>query len=171
MANLKDVVDYMIYRGNGDFSIKQINRFLYYSYAIYLAKYNDKYEEPVNRLFEAEFKAYPRGPIIEEAYDYMKENEEEYFWYDRYSKYKAGLLEDSKDKLNRQEKFVVNAVLKVYGKYSGNRLEAMVNDEAPYKDFYRKNRRVTIPEKVIFDDYTEKYKIPAEQPKELKKKK
>ena len=35
MANLKDVVDYMIYRGNGDFSIKQINRFLYYSYAIY----------------------------------------------------------------------------------------------------------------------------------------
>lgn len=158
MENLNDVINYMIYKGEGKYSPKQINRFLYFAYAIYLAKYNDDLEEPVNRLFKAEFKAYPRGPIIEEANNYLEANRNRYFQYDENSRENIKSLKQTEDIINNKEKFVIDAVLKVYGKYSGNQLELMVNKEDPYKKTYKKNRLKKIKEEMIFEYYAKNYK-------------
>ena len=157
MEDLKTIIDYMLYMGDGTFSPKQINRFLYYSYGIYLAVYNDDIDELDNKLFNGFLYTYPRGPVNGNANKYLEENRERYYMSDN-SYENTRELEYSIDKLHHKSKRVINAVLKVYGKYKGNQLENMVLKEPPYKKCKKKDSIKKMDDKVIYDYFARNYR-------------
>lgn len=158
MEHLKTVINYMIYMGEGTFSPKQINRFLYYSYGIYLAIYNYNVNELENRLFDETFKTYPRGPIIEKANEYLEANRSYYFSYKEEFKDRTKKLKYTEAVLDKRSKRIIDAVLRVYSKYSGNELEAMVLKEEPYKKSKKGNKIRKIDDSVMFDYFAKQYK-------------
>ena len=143
--------------GEGHFSPKQINRFLYYSYGIYLAVYNDDIDELDNKLFNDFLYTYPRGPVNGNANKYLEENRERYYMSDNSYK-NTRELEYSIDKLHNKSKRVINAVLKVYGKYTDNQLEDMVLKEPPYKKCKKKDSIKKMDDKVIYDYFARNYR-------------
>ena len=157
MEDLKTIIDYMLYMGEGHFSPKQINRFLYYSYGIYVAVYNDDIDELDNKLFNDFLYTYPRGPVNGNANKYLEENRERYYMSDNSYK-NTRELEYSIDKLHNKSKRVINAVLKVYGKYTDNQLEDMVLKEPPYKKCKKKDSIKKMDDKVIYDYFARNYR-------------
>lgn len=143
--------------GDGTFSPKQINRFLYYSYGIYLAVYNDDIDHLDNKLFNEFLYTYPRGPVNGNANTYLENNREKYYMSDN-SYENTRKLEYSINKLHHKSKRVINAVLKVYGKYTGNQLEDMVLKETPYKKCKKKDSINKMDDKVIYDFFARNYR-------------
>ena len=125
---------------------KQVQKLLYYAYPLYLVKYNDSYQENMNRLFEDKFERWDHGPVIRKVYDDIK--------YIAMSNELVTCQSVVKLSSQRIENFI-DKVLKVYGQYSGYQLENMTHSEKPWKVTARND---VIDDKVIFDYYSEKYK-------------
>ena len=52
---------------------KQVQKLLYYTYSMYLIKYNKSYKEgEMNKLFEDTIEAWEHGSVIRNVYDYIK---------------------------------------------------------------------------------------------------
>ena len=157
MERLTTVINYIFFKGEGKYTPKQINRFLYYSYGIYLAVYNDDINSLDNRLFNDSFYTFTSGPIIEKANDYLEDNRDYYCGLDKEIKEHTDKLRYTDVVLDRRSKRIINAVLITYGKYSGNELEKMVLKEKPYKKSKKRNKIVKIDDKAIYDYFAKIY--------------
>lgn len=99
------------YSKNQNLTDIQIQKLTYYAYAWYQIKHNG------NKLFDEKPQAWIHGPVFRSLYDAMKRN-------DFYKEELTIDLGDIKDFLD--------LIYSVYGKYSGNELEAMTHSEIPW---------------------------------------
>lgn len=99
------------YSKNQNLTDIQIQKLTYYAYAWYQIKHNG------NKLFDEKPQAWIHGPVFRSLYDAMKRN-------DFYKEELTIDLGDIKDFLD--------LIYNVYGKYSGNELEAMTHSEIPW---------------------------------------
>lgn len=149
MENVTDVASYI--KSKGNFTNKKVHKIMYYAYALFLVKYNDKYSNDMSKLFDGVFLAFPDGP--RETHIYIRE-----------LKIKNGLKDnlklDNKEmflKEKQNEKFL-DHVIEIYGKYSEEELEDMVKREEPWKSTYKYHENIkTIKDKKIFRYYYKKY--------------
>jgi len=131
-------------------SPKQVQKILYYAYAIYLIKYNDEYNENnMNKLFNDKIEAWEHGPVIREVYDYLK-----------YYGHSGDILRfiNNEGLSDTKTENFINKILTVYGQYSGYELEKMTHNEEPWKFAFMQNKNEEITDKSIFDYYSKKYK-------------
>lgn len=124
MENTIDVANYIISKGEFNFTPKKVQKIMYYAYSLYLIKYNDEYSEEMNKLFDGEFEAWKHGPVNRMVYNYIKN---------------TSMLElrtkEIKLKEKQNENFL-NKVIAIYGRYSGKQLEEMTKKEEPWQRAY-----------------------------------
>ncbi|MDH3997497.1 MAG: DUF4065 domain-containing protein [Desulfuromonadales bacterium] len=124
MATINDACDYIISKTAEDglgLSVLKLQKLLYYSQAWYLAFDNGP-------LFDGKFQAWVHGPVSREIFDRFK---------DQKFLYSAVTQDDispdfSFDKLTNDERIHIDKVLTVYGEFTGDQLEAITHQEAPW---------------------------------------
>lgn len=121
MENIIDVANYIMSKKY--FTPKQVQKIMYYAYSLYLVKYNDKYSDEMNKLFDGEFEAWKHGPVNRMVYNYIKNR------YGDLTKEKIRLKE-------KQNENFLDKVILVFGRYSGNQLENMTKLEEPWLSAY-----------------------------------
>lgn len=109
----KNVAKYF-YNQNNDLTEKQIQKLTYYAYAWYLTKYNE-------RLFEESPQAWIHGPVFMSLYKAIQNKE--------MTKTDIKCIEE-----NERVKKLLEVIYKVYGKFSGYKLELMTHSEDPWKN-------------------------------------
>ncbi len=125
MENVINVAKFIL--SKGAYTPKQVQKILYYAYSIYLIKYNEKYSENMNKLFDEKFEAWEHGPVIRKVYFYMKQ----------YGKSNSLMTHSKNIKLEQKEnENFVDKVVAVFGRYSGSELEEMTHSEDPWKNAY-----------------------------------
>ena len=149
MDTAKKIAQYML--SKKVLTPKQVQKLLYYTYSMYLIKYNKSYKEgEMNKLFEDTIEAWEHGPVIRNVYDYIKKvafsNE----------------LVACKEKVtlcDRKTENFIDKVLAVYGNYSGYELEQMTHNESPWQEAMSIGRNTRISDKTIYNFYSKKYNI------------
>ncbi|WP_432343395.1 type II toxin-antitoxin system antitoxin SocA domain-containing protein [Shinella yambaruensis] len=124
MANIHHVADYIIFklRTGGVFvNVLKLHKLMYYAQAWHLAFGR-------GQLFAGRFQAWVHGPVSRELYDRFK---------DYKSMYSTVELSDLLADFNpanpaAHERAHIDAVLEVYGDYTGDQLEEMTHREAPW---------------------------------------
>lgn len=86
--------------------------------------YNEDISDIKFRLFENKFEAWIHGAVYPDLYAIYKE-----YGSSAIPHYNGVLPDFSKDELN-----VLNQVLEVYGDFTGNELESICHQEAPWKE-------------------------------------
>lgn len=126
----KNVAKYF-YNKNNDLTEKQIQKLTYYAYAWYLTKYNE-------RLFEENPQAWIHGPVFMSLYIVIQNNE---------------LIETDTKCIEKNEraKNLLEVIYRVYGKFSGYKLELMTHSEAPWKKA-RKGLKATDKSRIYIKD-------------------
>lgn len=122
MTTIDDVSDYIISKVAQDgLSFLKLQKLLYYCQAWYLAF--DK-----GQLFQGRFQAWVHGPVNREIYDCYKDKKA------LYSSVTFGDIKPdfSYDKISPERRAHIDAILSVYCKFTGDQLEAMTHDEAPW---------------------------------------
>lgn len=134
---------------------KQVQKLLYYAYALYLIKYNESYNsENMDRLFEDKIEAWKHGPVIRNVYNSIKGIAYSY----------EPICCNSEVKLtNTKIENFIDKILAVFGGYSGYELEKMTHSELPWQLTYidcdgeaRCDR--VIDDALIYNFYSKKYK-------------
>ena len=126
MATLNDVADFVIAKtteaGVG-LNLLKLQKLVYYCQAWSLAF--DK-----GPLFEGKFQAWVHGPVSRELYDRFAVTKF------LYSDVTAADIrkEFNPDNLLDVERQLIDGVLEVYAKYSGDQLEEMTHREQPWRD-------------------------------------
>lgn len=145
MEDIMDVVKYML--SQNFYSPMQIQKMLYYAYALYLIKYNDSYSENAEKLFKADFYAGKNGPINHKVYNHMKKSEMPYYKENKEYHLKSEIHEN-----------YIKKILAVFGKYSGNELAEITKTEDPWLNAYIPGQYVKIKDENIFDYFSKKFK-------------
>lgn len=161
MEDVNDVAAYI--KSKGSFTNVKVNIIMYYAYALFLVKYNDKYSKDMLKLFDGVFLASPDGPREIKGYiDKLKI---------KVRKDKNTQKLDNKKiclKEKQNEKFL-DHVIAIYGEYSEEELKDMVKREEPWQNPYISFEGVLIskPEelnlmgfinnRVMYDYYYKKY--------------
>lgn len=127
----KNVAKYF-YNKNNEFTEKQIQKLTYYAYVWYLTKYK-------KRLFEESPQAWIHGPVFMSLYKTMQNNK---------------LIETSTEclKNNKDMIYVLDVVYKIYGKFSGNKLEQLTHAEDPWKNARKGLEATERSQKLISDE-------------------
>ena len=130
---------------------KQVQKLLYYTYSMYLIKYNKSYKEgEMNKLFEDTIEAWEHGSVIRNVYDYIKKVDF------------SNELVACKEKVtlcDRKTENFIDKVLAVYGNYSGYELEQMTHNESPWQESMSIGKNTRISDKTIYNFYSKKYNI------------
>lgn len=100
------------YDKNQKLTDKQIQKLTYYAYAWYLTKYKTK-------LFDESPQAWIHGPVFMNLYKVLQNNE---------------LINTTTECITENKRVIelLEIIYKVYGKYSGTRLEALTHSEDPW---------------------------------------
>ena len=145
MDTAKQIAEYML--SKKPLTPKQVQKLLYYAYALYLIKYNDCYQKGnMNKLFDDKIERWDNGPVIRNVYNYIK--------HVAMSNELVTCKAEIKLSSPKIENFI-DKILKVYGQYSGYQLENLTHSETPW---IVTGRNEVIDDKIIFDYYSEKYK-------------
>lgn len=115
-SKVDGVIKYILTRSD-DVTLLMIQKLIYYVQAFY-------YVFTEHFLFDEDFKAGDRGPLLESVYERYKVYGFEYI--------NNEILNNEEVNLLDIEKNIVEGVLKFYGCYSGKILEKMVENEAPW---------------------------------------
>lgn len=109
----KNVAKYF-YDKNNDLTEKQIQKLTYYAYVWYLTKYK-------KRLFNESPQAWIHGPVFMSLYKTMQNNK---------------LVTTETEEMEKQKDiiYILDVIYKVYGKFSGNKLEHLTHTEDPWKN-------------------------------------
>lgn len=109
----KNVAKYF-YDKNNDLTEKQIQKLTYYAYVWYLTKYK-------KRLFNESPQAWIHGPVFMSLYKTMQNNK---------------LVTTEIEEMEKQKDiiYILDVIYKVYGKFSGNKLEHLTHTEDPWKN-------------------------------------
>ncbi|MBO5477803.1 MAG: DUF4065 domain-containing protein [Clostridia bacterium] len=121
---------------------KQVQKLLFYSYSLYLIKYNEKYSDDMKKLFKGDFEARKHGPVNIQVYEYLKKQP---------NVKEQVILQDKK-----HENFI-DKILLVFGRYSGLELEEMLKKEMPWIKAYTIKENTKISDEDIYEYYS-KYK-------------
>ncbi|WP_026582113.1 Panacea domain-containing protein [Bacillus sp. J33] len=130
---------------------KKLQKILYYAYSWTLTLENDDVRNLDNKLFEADFEAWVHGPVIREVYEYFRE-----YGYREIEKYEGEIPEFSHD-----IEGILEDVWEEYGSYTGNELESITHQEAPWlkaREGYSPLERCTevITDESIFSYYIQR---------------
>jgi uncharacterized phage-associated protein len=109
----KNVAKYF-YNKNNDLTEKQLQKLTYYAYAWYLTIYNE-------RLFEESPQAWLHGPVFMSLYKDIQNDK---------------LIETDTECIKNDAKIkkILEIIYKIYGKYSGYKLELLTHSEDPWKN-------------------------------------
>ena len=119
MCNILDIARYFL-SINPNLTEKQLQKLVYYSYSWYIVKYNVRKDNIQEKLFYEAPEAWLHGPVFYTLYREMVKNN-----------YKLPLTSSYK-KLPKKIKEFLDTIYNVYGKYSGNELEAISCGEKPW---------------------------------------
>jgi len=111
-----DIIDIAKY-----FLAKQVQKLVYYAYSWYIVANNESSDNIKNKLFQENPQAWIHGPVFNTLYKEMKYNIKSFLVNDNYKK-----------SIKESDKELLDLIYKVYGKYSGNRLEALTHSENPW---------------------------------------
>lgn len=149
MNNVLDLSNYIMTKN--ELTPKQLQKILYFAYAIYLRKYNDKYSEKMNTLFNEQIQAWEHGPVIKEVYDKYKLT--------AYANQRMNTVEsDSVDKISLKDRNFIDKVVGVFSKFTGYELEKMTHNEEPWKTAFSRGINSTITNEMIYNYYSKAYK-------------
>ena len=121
MFAVKVIIDFFL--SKSDLSPKKLQKLLYYAYCWCLALLNENPKYIHVRLFNERIEAWVHGPVIPSVYSMYKSYGGENI--PRISHFDVHCLPD--DVLD-----ILNQVWDVYGHFSGNQLEAISHQEAPW---------------------------------------
>lgn len=147
--NVYNVADWFL-QNTESVSNKKLQKLVYYAYSWYLVLFNDNVKNLENKFFENKFEAWVHGAVYPELYR-------------KYKSFGSNQIKVDKSQLticdfSEDEKDVLNQVLEVYGKYTGNQLESICHQEEPWKQS-RKGLSTyepcnnLIPDNIIFNYY------------------
>lgn len=98
-----------------------LQKILYYSQGIYMAIFDKE-------LYEEDCMAWVHGPVYESVYEMFKT-----FKYNPIDDNRFVLLKDRFQKLNSEEKEIIDLIIDTFGMYSGKILERITHNEEPWK--------------------------------------
>lgn len=145
ICNVLDIAKYFI--DSGMFlNHKKLQKLVYYAYSWYLVKNNKNANNIENRLFDSRIEAWTHGPVCPELYYAYNEN--------KILNYESKIKDEKIIKL-------LELVIKVYGKYTGEELEEITHNEEPwqkarkdYKTYERSHKK--IEDRDIYEFYSNK---------------
>lgn len=145
MENLIHVARY-IYDNISSNTDKKVQKITYYAYCWYILKNNKNKNNITKKLFEQYPEAWIHGPVFYDLYQEMSYNR------DNFLSIKINLQEETKSFLNQ--------IIEIYGKYTGNQLEAMTHNETPWQEAREGlsasvGSRRRIKDEVIFSYFSE----------------
>ena len=103
-------------------SSKKLQKLTYYAYAWYILMNNETADNIENRFFYGRYEAWIHGAVCPELYNKYKS-----FGPSDIPKYTGEVKDFSEDDLD-----LLNQIIEVYGKYSGNQLESICHQEDPW---------------------------------------
>ncbi len=118
MENIYEIARYFLSK-NPFLTVKQVQKLVYYAYSWYIVNNNTDRNSIINRLCAEHPEAWVHGPVFYDLYEEMTYRRQ-YFEQDR------------KIDLNINTKSFLDIIYNVYGKYTGNQLEDMTHNEAPW---------------------------------------
>ena len=114
--NVLDIAKYFVNSGIL-LSHKKLQKLVYYAYSWYLVKNNKSGNNLNNRLFNSRIEAWVHGPVCPELYYAYNNN--------KISMY------DGK-KIDIDTKKILDLIIQIYGKYTGEDLERLTHNEDPW---------------------------------------
>ena len=121
MFDVKEVIDFFLSKAS--MSHKKLQKLLYYAYCWVLALMNESADNINLRLFNERIEAWIHGPVIPKVYSEYK----------HYGAENISQIEKFNEKVFPEDVLdILNQVWDVYGKFTGNELEAISHREAPY---------------------------------------
>lgn len=133
MTNIMEVARYFL--SLESMTHLKLQKICYYAQAWHLALYN-------NPLVDSKFEAWVHGPVSPKLYRHYKQ----WGWYE-IAKYEG----DVKN-LNNETQNFLNQIFKLYGKFSGEQLEALTHEETPWKKARGNCKNNEICRNVISED-------------------
>ena len=121
MYKIVNIARYFISKNN-KYTDKQIQKLVYYAYCWYIVKNNTSENEINKKLFNERPEAWIHGPAFKSLYNEMKYNRKKFDKNDNYLK------------LDDDIKSLLDLIYNVYGDKSGNKLELLTHNEAPWKE-------------------------------------
>lgn len=121
MFDVKEVIDFFLSKAS--MSHKKLQKLLYYAYCWVLALMNESADNINLRLFNERIEAWIHGPVIPKVYSEYK----------HYGAENINQIEKFNEKVFPEDVLdILNQVWDVYGKFTGNELEAISHRETPY---------------------------------------
>lgn len=117
--NVADVIDWFLSKDS--MSPKKLQKLLYYAYSWTLTLQNEDANSLDNKLFNHKFEAWVHGPVVPEIYHDFKG-----FGYHDIDKRNEKVIFDD------EIEDILNQVWEVYGDFTGNQLESITHQEAPW---------------------------------------
>lgn len=127
MHTLDDVANWFL-ANMKEVSNKKLQKLMYYAYSWFLTFNNESAKEIRLKFFDARFEAWVHGAVCPELYNKYKE-----YGSSDLPQYTGKIANFSKVELE-----ILNQVCNIYGKYSGDELEFVCQQEDPWKNA-RKN--------------------------------
>lgn len=103
-------------------SHKKLQKLVYYAYSWYLVKNNNSSENINNKLFDSRIEAWVHGPVCPELYYAYNNN--------AITKYNSKVIDIDTKK-------ILDLIVRIYGKYTGEELEKLTHNEEPWKNARR----------------------------------
>ncbi|MDD4188237.1 MAG: DUF4065 domain-containing protein [Bacilli bacterium] len=103
---------------------KKLQKLLYFSFGIYLAKYNDKIDDIHDFLFENNFEAWVHGPVDPNVYEIFKNNGINLLFIEK----------PEKIEFDEKAQLALNETMKIYGMKSADELENISHSQSPWKN-------------------------------------
>lgn len=143
--NVLDIAKYFVKSGVL-LNHKKLQKMVYYAYSWYLVENNRNEDSLNNKLFNNRIEAWVHGPVCPDLYYAYNNN--------KISSYKEKRIDGMTQK-------ILNMIIVIYGKYTGEELERMTHSEGPWKNArsgYSKYERsnVEIKDKDIYEFYSSK---------------
>ena len=144
--NIIDIAKYFLNKNN-NLTDKQVQKLVYYAYCWYIVSKNNDANKIDNKLFQESPEAWIHGPVFNTLYREMTYNRNSFLMNENY-----------KVNIDNELKELLDLIYKVYGKYSGNALEALTHSETPWitarnglNENEKSNRK--IDDKIIYQYY------------------
>lgn len=146
MYEIIDIARYFLDK-NKYFTDKQIQKLVYYAYCWYIVKNNTDKEKIEEKLFAESPEAWIHGPVFSSLYNEMTYNRINF-------NNNYNFLN-----LNNNVKEILDLIFDVYGKYSGNQLEALTHKELPWivaRNGLNANEKsnIKLDDKIIYEYYS-----------------
>jgi len=147
---MRSVISYIFLKSD-EVTPLALQKLLYFSQGINMAINNKP-------LFEDDCKAWVHGPVYSEVYHIFKE-----FKYNPIDDSRYAIFDFAEDKLNKDEKDVLDLVMDTFGLYSGKVLEKITHDESPWNNVRLGLTPMELSDEVISKDSLKEYFISLKQ--------